>query len=280
MNNNFSVFLHQEAAGLLRSYIMTLPQKGRGMVKAISEHLHIASPQVSQFLSGVKTITVDQAYQLGVFFSWSELEMEYWLCLVEMERANHHESKKYFRKKLERIQKSSLQISNAVGPATELSDQDKGQFYGSWIYSALRMFCSIGEGKSIQEIYEAFPEFDTVELAQVIEFLMQRRLLKKMGSRYEMGEQRTFVAKGSSFLKQHTTNWRLRAIDRVQFITDDELLFTAPLSISEAGFKKVRRELQAYIKNLSENLSSYGDAEKVVCLNIDFFVAAGERKKK
>ena len=280
MSSIFSVFSYINSGDLLKAYIHSQPHKGRGLVKKIAEYLQVASPQVSQYLSGVKTITVDQAYQLGILFSWSEMEIEYWLCLVEMERASHHEAKKYFRKKLDKIQKSSLQISKAVGPSTELNDKDKSQFYSSWVYSALRMFCSLGDGKHLHEISEAFPEFDHTELAQVIDFLMQKGFLKKVGNRYQLQEQRTFVPKGSPFLKQHTTNWRMRAIERVQFVSDEELIFTAPLSISEAGFKKVRRELQAFIKNLSESLESYGEAEKIVCLNLDFFVAAGGRAKK
>ncbi|WP_413575501.1 TIGR02147 family protein [Bdellovibrio sp. HCB290] len=281
MAKDFDIFTHSDTSKLLRSFIATQPQKGRGLVKQLAEHLGVASPQVSQFLSGVKTITMDQAYLIGRYFSWSELEMEYWLTIVDWERASHHEVKKHFKKKLESIKQESLKVGKAVTATTELTDSDKGQFYSSWIYSGIRLFCSIGQGKRIEEIHQAFSEFPVSDINAVVEFLLQRELLKKKGLLYEMGTQRTFVPKGSPFLKQHQTNWRLRAIERANFIADEELMFTAPLSISESGFKKVRRELQEWIKHISDNLVSYGDAEQVACLNIDFFrVDQPEKNKK
>nr|WP_246845934.1 TIGR02147 family protein [Bdellovibrio sp. ZAP7] len=245
----------------------------------MAEHLGVASPQVSQFLSGIKIMTVDQGYLIGRFFSWSELEMEYWLALIEAERASHHEVKKHFKKKLDKIRQESLKIANVVTNSAELTDAEKSQFYSSWVYSGIRLFCSLGEGKTIEEIHQAFPEYEAGELNTVIEFLLQRQLIKKTGLFYQLGLQRTFVPKGSPFLKQHQTNWRLRAIDRANSISEEEMMFTAPMSISESGFKKVRRELQEWIKHISDNLESYGDAEQVVCMNIDLFRIQSNRNR-
>jgi uncharacterized protein (TIGR02147 family) len=280
MKQIFDIFSYLEVSKLLKDFIKSQPHNGRGTVKKIAEQLGVASPHVSQFLSGAKIVTVDQAYQIGRLFSWSEFEMEYWLTLVEFERANFHEAKKYFRKKLEKTRQESLNISKALGSTIELSDHDKGIFYSSWVFSAVRLFCSIGNEVTIHKIYQSFPEFKPIELIEVVEFLLQHQLIMKKGIYFDIGTQRTFVPKGSPFLKQHICNWRLRAIERTNFITDDELMYTAPMSISEAGFKKIRRDLQDYIKNISENFASYGDAEKVVCLNLDFFnVQSGENKK-
>lgn len=280
MSNAFDMFSIQNTGKLLKSFISHQPQKGRGLVKNLAELLGVASPQVSQFLSGVKTVTVDQAFLIARYFSWSELETEYWMALVDYERANHHEVKNHFRKKLEKIKKDSLNISKVVSQTTELSDNDKSRFYSSWIFSAVRLYCSIGDGKRVAEIHQAFLEFDPSELNEVIEFLMKTQLLKKNGLLYEMGAQRTFVPKGSPFLKQHQSNWRLRALERAHVITDEELMFTAPMSISAAGFKKIRKDLQAWIQKITEELPSYGDAEEVVCLNLDLFRVDGGRTKK
>lgn len=280
MTIKFDLFSYQNTGKLLKSFISTQPQKGRGLVKTLAELLGVASPQVSQFLSGVKTVTVDQAYLIAKYFSWSELEVEYWMALVDFERANHHEVKKHFQKKLEKIKKDSLTISKVVGQATELNDKDKGRFYSSWIFSAVRLYCSIGSGKRITEIHQAFVEFEPIELNEVIEFLLQTQLLHKNGLLYEMGTARTFVPKGSPFLKQHQSNWRLRALERAHVITDEELMFTAPMSISAAGFKKIRKDLQAWIQKISEELAGYGDAEEVVCLNLDLFKVDGGRSRR
>ncbi|KYG64812.1 hypothetical protein AZI86_11445 [Bdellovibrio bacteriovorus] len=88
---------------------------------------------------------------------------------------------------------------------------------------------------------------------------------------YFMGTRRTFVPKGSVYLPSHHKNWRLRAMDRAGNIGDEELMFTAPFSVSKKGLEVFRSELQDFIKSLSARLDGFGDAEEVVCLNIDLF---------
>jgi len=265
-------FETKNCSELIRTSLFLLKQargKMRGQVRELAEFLDLSSPHVSQFLSGVKCPNSDQIFLFSKFFSWTEIETEYAMTLMEYERAANHKTKSYFQKKLEKIRQQSKQLKSIVPNHQELSDADKSEFYSSWIYSGIRLYCSIGDGKTFEEICHAF-HLTPEALLTVLEFLLKLSLLEKVGITYRMGTQVTYVAKGSPFLKNHHFNWRSYAVEKSRSISDDELMFTAPLSISKHAFKKYRQEIQALIKKFSTELPDSGDAEIVACLNIDF----------
>ena len=78
----------------LRFYLQNQPKKGRGGIKKIAELLNIDSSQVSQVLSGKKTFTEEQALKVTHFCNLNELESDYFLCLVKIERAGTTDLKK------------------------------------------------------------------------------------------------------------------------------------------------------------------------------------------
>jgi len=266
----FQFFEYRKSTNLLADFIWSQPRRGRGLVKQLAAELGLASPQVSQFLSGRKVPTVDQAFRIAKFFHWTEIEKDYLITLIEFERAQFHEVKDYFSKRLDRLREDSRQLKTSVTDTVDLEDAVKARFYSSWIYSAVRLFCSIGDGRSYEEISAAFSEYE-MDMESILNFLMENHLIKKEGLLYQLGLQKTFVAKGSPYLRSHHCNWRLRAIESCNFITDDEMIFSSPMSISKKGFTKFRKELQTFVKVLYSELTELGEAEEVVCLNIDFF---------
>lgn len=267
---HFSFFEQIKSYQLLLGFIKNQPKKGRGLVKDLACYLSLASPQVSQFISGKKIPTLDQAVCISKFFHWNELETEFFVLLVELDRSSHHLAKEHLKKKIAKIKKASLKLTNMVANTQELTENEKSKFYSSWIFSAVRLFCSIGNGKTFYEIQNSFPETKD-SLENILEFLEQAKLIKKNGTRFEMGVPKTFLAKGSPYLRSHHTNWRIRAIEKSNFISDDELIYSSPMSISKIGFKKVRLQLQELIKNINKELVEHGDAEEIVCFNLDFF---------
>jgi hypothetical protein len=85
-----------------------------------------------------------------------------------------------------------------------------------------------------------------------------------------MGTQRTFLSKTSPFITNHHTNWRLRAIETSKNLSDQELMFSFPMSISEKDFARIR-EMFAEIISKSSLIIKDSPSERVACMNIDLF---------
>src|ERR1700733_12172599 len=87
----------------LADFIARQPRKGRGLVKAIGEHLRIDPSQVSQVLSGSKDFTEEHALLLSKFVGLNELECDYFMTLVKIERAGSKILKDHYRQKRDKL---------------------------------------------------------------------------------------------------------------------------------------------------------------------------------
>mgnify|MGYP003396198606 CR=1 FL=1 len=69
---------------------------------------------------------------------------------------------------------------------------------------------------------------------------------------------------------KHHTNWRMRAIQKMDTREASELFFTSPMSMSKADVARVR---EIFAKSIQETIDICRDspAEELVCLNIDLF---------
>lgn len=72
------------------------------------------------------------------------------------------------------------------------------------------------------------------------------------------------------FVVKHHTNWRMKAIQKMDTRAKEELYFTAPMSIAKKDFELIREKLNVALKDIVD-IAKESAAEEVVCLNIDFF---------
>ena len=76
--------------------------------------------------------------------------------------------------------------------------------------------------------------------------------------------------KKSPFLARHHVNWRLKAIQYSETLTDQELMYSANISISKIDFDSFREELVMLIQKFVK-LVEKSPAEEIAQFNLDFF---------
>jgi uncharacterized protein (TIGR02147 family) len=263
------VFEFTDYKPFLREFIASQPKKGRGLVKAIGEHLRIDPSQVSQVLSGSKDFTEEQAISLAKFVGLNELETDYLLALVKIERAGTKELKEHYRKKRDKLKAESLDLSKRVEQDRILSDYEKAVFYSNYLYSGIRLSTSIGEGRTLSEIAERF-QITREKASEILNFLVATNLCQENSGRYRVGTQHTHIERGSPFLARHHHNWRVKALERTDAIADHELQFTGPVSISRSEFDAVRELLVEAISNTLKKVKKC-EPDDVAVLLIDWF---------
>ena len=249
-------------------FIENQPKKGRGLIKTIGQYLRIDPSQVSQVLSGSKDFE-EQAMLLTGFIGLNELETDYFLTLVQIERAGSKILKDHYLKKKEKIKKDSLNVKEHIRPDRVLSDYEKSVFYSSYLYSAVRLSTSIGDGLTISEIAERM-YLPREKVTAIIKFLLECNLCVEKNGRYQMGAQHTHVDRSSPFLSRHHHNWRVKALERTESISEQELQYTGPVSINAEDFQVIRDLLVAAIAKSLETVKK-SEATDVACLLIDWF---------
>ena len=264
-----SIFNFDDTKSYLRHYIQELPRKGRGEGRRISQHLRVSTTLVSQVLAGEKYFTAEQTESLAQHLGLVGLEADYLMFLVQHDRAGSAGLKKYWRRKLDELRAHSRKVSERVKPARVLNDQERAVFYSTPLYSALRLFTSVGQGASLGEICERF-KISRVKAGEMLKFLVDTGLCREEGDRYVIGAQSTHLEQGSPHLPRHHGNWRLRAIRQSEELAADEIMYTAPVSLSRKDFDLLREEMVGFIKKFLKRVHE-SPAEEIACFNLDFF---------
>jgi len=254
----------------LRKWVAERPNRGRGELKTMAEKIGVPSPVFSQMLSGSRELSEDHAYLLCDHMAFTDLQREYFIGLVRLSRASHFEYQNHLKKRLAQIRDQSLNLSGRLNYEAKLAEADQAEFYSSWLYSAIRLYCGMKPaGVHLDDICREF-HLERDRAIRIVQFLLKVRLLEIKNSYYTMGPSRTHVGKDSPFASRHHTNWRVRAAERSQNLKSNDLMFTGPMTLSEQDFQKLRERMVGLIQEVSDTVKD-SKSEKLVCFNIDFF---------
>jgi len=225
---------------------------------------------ISQVINGPKDFTTEQVCELSKFWGLTALESEFFILLIQRDRAGTQNLKKFFSEKIETCRLQSAQIQKRVEIDHILSDEAKAIFYSSWAYSAARLLTEIPSFQSLDEI-SARLNLSRQKTAKILEFLVFNGLCERRDDKYILGPQRTHLEYGSPFLGRHHMNWRAQALQKTEAIReDDELMFTAPLTLSRRDVLALRERLLQVIGELSA-VVKVSKSETLYCLNVDLF---------
>jgi uncharacterized protein (TIGR02147 family) len=253
---------------LIRSFLERRAPKGRGEILKLAEFMGVHPTFVSQVLAGKKDFNMEQSFAVAEYLELTPVERKYFLLLVQKDRAGSKKLKDYLNQELADLRRSLLPIANQLKEHRSLTDEEKAVFYSSWKFSAIRLYCSLGSGKTLEEICEYF-RLSRQRALEILEFLVAKNLLLNSKGVYSLGSQHTHLPGDSPHIVRHHMNWRMRALQRHDSVTQEELAFTAPVSISKKDFLAIREKVLACIKESIE-VAKNSDAEEVAFLNIDW----------
>jgi uncharacterized protein (TIGR02147 family) len=263
-----SIFNFSDYRRFLREQLEKISNGKRGQVVALAAHLRVNSTLVSQVFSGLKDFTTEQAADIADYLGLTPLESEYFILLVQIERAGTARLKSHFKSRLAEIKASSKKIDQRVEKDRALSEQEKAVFYSSWIYSAIRLYCSLSdEGQTLERISEQF-DLSRAKASELVRFLVGAGLCEKKHEAYFMRAQRTVLENNSPFSVRHHTNWRLKALQKADSLSEAEFMFSAPFSISHEDLAQFRESLLVLIKELYARVKD-SKAETLACFNVD-----------
>lgn len=269
MGGNLDVFEFQDYKKYVGEIIKTLPKKGYGTYRKIAHHLNINSVMVSQIFKGDRHLTSEQAHQVSEFLGLSELATDYFILLVQIQRAGTFVYKKRLEKKRVEILEKSRELKIRLPQDKELTEATKATFYSRWYYSGIRLASSIEGTNTIEQIASRL-NLTIAQVNSVVHFLVEHGLCVQDGSRISMGPKRTHLGADSPLIGRHHLNWRTKAISKIDDMGKNDLFFTAPVALSNEACETVRKELVRLVEKVSETVVN-SESETLACLNIDWF---------
>ena len=253
----------------LKDKITSFPKRGHGLSRKLALHLDVNSVVVSQVISGSKHFTVEQALKVGEFFFLTDMEKEFFLLLIQKERAGTADLKKFFQKKIEKLQSDAKTLQGRHASDRELDETQKAQFYSNWFYSGIRIITSIPGKQTPHKIAEHFHMTEN-QVRDVLDFLLRVGLVVESNGVFTVGPRFTMITRESPFVNNHRRNWRLKALEHLNSPALDTVHISAPYSISASDYEWVHKKIMTLIEESSKKISQ-GNPEHLACLNIDWF---------
>lgn len=265
-----SVFKFLNYKEFINTRIEDLPKQGHGEYRRMSQALRVSTTMISQVFRGDKHLSLEMAADLCDYLHLDEGDSQYFLLLVEYEKAGSANLRTKLLRRLKEEQKQSLDLEKSLKvKREELSNEDKSIYYSSWIYSGVRNLCSISDFQDVQAIADRL-HLPLFQVAKVIDFLLSRQLLKQEGDRLKVGAAWTHIPAKSLLVNKHHQNWRLQGFQKMIHADDQSLFVTAPMNLSKAVANQIREELPEFIQRITK-LVEPSPSEVVRCLNIDYF---------
>lgn len=264
-----NVFELDDYKKALKLFIREKQGSSRGILKQIAEYLGVHATLISQILSGSKDFTEEQIFAVCEFLGIPKLESQYLWTLVQIERAGSVKVKSHYQEVKSQIRQQSLQMSHRVIQNRELSETEKAVFYSSWVYSAVQVISTLERKVDFDFICDKL-QLSPAKARDILDFLTKIQMVKEENGQFIPGATSTHLEKNSPFINKHHSNWRLRAIEASENLTDQELMYSANFSVSRKDFEKLREEMVQVVQRFLSVVKD-SPAEDIAQFNLDLF---------
>lgn len=266
MNKNIFEFNHYKP--YLEARVGTFRERS-GLKSKMAEAMGCQPTFVTQILKETTHLSLEQAHRLDAFFEHSGEESDFFLLLVQKDRAGTVELRKYFDGKLKEILSKRQLLVHRLGREQTLSQQDQGVYYSSWHYAALHIAVAVPELQSRDALASYF-RLQIKRVTQVLDKLTEMGLVVYKNGKYSIGSARVRLGNDSHNIIKHHTNWRNQAIDSLDREEEGDLHYSGVLCLAKKDAQKIKDLIfEALQKHLE--ISDASAEEEIYSYCIDFF---------
>ena len=262
------IFNSDDYKQVIRDLVGHRKAQEKGLLSKMAAHLGVNPSLVSQVLSGPKDFTEEQTISVCEFLGVGKLESRYLLTLVQISRAGSIKLKEVHQENLENIRKQAKKVAQRIPEHRKLSDLEQAQFYSSWIYPMIQLFVSQEKKPATFPVIREKFDLATREAQRIISFLTEIGLIIEEKGVYKTGPINTHLDKSSPFVVSHLRNWRIKAMEKTDKFTEEELMYSCSFSISKEDFAVLREEFLQVIQKFLKTAQA-SPSEELGLLNID-----------
>ena len=263
------LFEYRDYKAYILDRIADAPNLGRGLRRKLALAIGCQVAYVSHVLAGNRDFSLEQAEAISRFFDLREDETEYFLNLLEFNRAGTQNLKNLFERRLNKLQQNHNEIKNRVGIQVEISTEDQAFYYSSWHFQAIRMIITIPQFRTSQSISKKLG-ISQDRVNEVLSFLLNRGLIKDQGNYYVTTDSTIHLGSDSPLISKLHTNWRIHTLKSLDRIKADDFHYSACVTLSEQDYQKVREILMKSLVKTHEVIKP-SEEERLCVMALDFY---------
>jgi uncharacterized protein (TIGR02147 family) len=263
------IFGFDDYRAYLRSLIESKGSKW-GLQAKLSKAAGCQASYLSQVLRERAHLTADHVLGLGLFLKLADDEIEFFLKLVEKEKAATPVLKKFLKRQLDETRKHRDDFKHRFKAETVSSVEEQACYYSSWHWMAIHILIGIEGFGSVEAIAKKL-SLDRPFVRASLERLEQMGFAVQVDGKWTNTRKNIHLPKESYMTAMNHSNWRQKAIIDSQQRTPGSLHYTALQSISRSDLERFKGIFLDAVEK-SRSLVIESGVEEMVCLNCDVFV--------
>jgi uncharacterized protein (TIGR02147 family) len=238
-------------------------QARTGIRKKAAAWMKCQTAYLSQVLNGSANLSLEQADLLSEFLGHDGEEREFFLLLVQYERAGTKSLENFFQLKINQHLERRQTIRHRIQSEEGLSVVDQAVYYSKWYYSCIHVLISIPELQTKAALAKAL-NLPLPTISEVLEFLETRGLAVFENGHFRIGPRHLHLAHDSPHITKHHSNWRGRAMASLDVPQENDLHYSVVVTLSQDDVLKIKakvvdliQESMAIVRDSKEE-SAYG----------------------
>lgn len=250
------------------SHLLLDPSR-RGQLSRAAEFLNCQRSYLSRVISDKEHLTPDQAFMLCQFWKFNSEEREYFIVLVNYERAGQLEYRHFLKSKISEMKKKHESIQERTQRQSFVDNNLELQYFSSWISCALQFLTMIPNLQTVEALAEHLSLKREV-IKGYLQQLQQQDLVEFKNNKWINKSTNFHLPKESPLVVFHHQNWRNRAILDAQNVSSDHVHFTGVYTLSKNDYHRVKEMLLSFIAD-ANSLVGPSACEEGIALTCDLF---------
>lgn len=249
MKKPLSPFKFNKYREFIAAYLDEAP---RGTRSRLAQAMGVKPSFLSRVLAELADLSLEQTEACSSFMSLKQIEGDYFLALVSVERAGTEALRSYWRRQLENLKKEAqhLEKRSNVGENIKKTEMLNG-YYSTWKPSAVHVATSVPEMQSLTALSRGLG-LSLLETQKILEFLIKADLVHRENHKYKLKTGNIHLPKGSLLANRQLTNWNLKAIEKMQNPKDQDLHYAQVIALSQKDLLAVREHMMDLIQEIQK----------------------------
>ncbi len=251
------------------SYLDSIIKHGSwGIQSQIAKAANCQASYLSQVIRGKAHLTSDHVIGIATFLKLSTDETEFFLKLVEHEKAGPL-LKKFMQERLNEMKQIRNDLAVRYQVPSLADSEAQVCYYSSWHWSAIHILVSAGFNTLDRLSRRILLPMEVIR--STLLGLEQMGLIKQKNGTWSELNKSIHLPNGSHLTGLNHWNWRQRAIQDAQFQNNTSLHYSSVQSLSHSDLQKIKA-LMLQLLDQSRNIIKNSPGEDGFCLNCDFFI--------
>lgn len=229
-----------------------LDQAPRGTRSRLASGIGVKSSFLSRVLAEQADFSLEQTEACSRFMSLKQIESDFLIALVSVERAGTEALRVYWNRQLEYLKKEAqiLEKRSNVGQGLKRTEL-LNEYYSTWKPSTVHVATSIPAMQTLPALARGLG-LSLLETQRILEFLTKAELVEKSQSKFKLKTGNIHLPKGSLLANRQLTNWNLKAIEKMQNPRDQDLHYAQVIALSQKDLVLVREHMMDLIQEIQK----------------------------